>query len=127
MSLLSRRIPVTAAAAALMVGASVLGATAAQAAPPKPYGKVVASALNVRQYPSTDSSVLSVVYKGELLPLDCKVRAQYINGNTIWYKIRYNEEWVSARYVDNYGSVPLCKDKYPNRLNNSKMAENAMG
>lgn len=112
MSLLSRRIPVTAAAAAMMVGASVLGASAAQAAPAKPYGKVITSKLFIRHYPSTDSNAIGAKYKGDLVGLDCKVNAQYIAGNTIWYKIRGKEKWLSARYVQNYGHVPLCKDKF---------------
>nr|WP_206324164.1 hypothetical protein [Streptomyces sp. HNM0574] len=96
--------------------------------PAKPYGTVIASALNVRQYPSTDSTAKGLLKKGQHRGLDCKVNAQNIGGNTIWYKLRgAPERWVTARYVDNHGHVMLCKDKYPSSLSKSPESQNAVG
>ncbi|GAA2084855.1 hypothetical protein GCM10009801_46260 [Streptomyces albiaxialis] len=122
-------------AAGLLAGSGVAAAapaahsadTAPAAAPAKPYGVVTASSLNIRQYPSTDSSAKGVLKKGAQVGLDCKVHAQYVSGNTYWYKLRGIERWVSARWVDNIGSVPLCKDKFPTRMNHSDASRNAMG
>ena len=101
----------------------------AQAAPAKPYGKVVnvSTYLNIRMYPSKDSSVMRLYKPGQLFGIDCKVHAQNINGNSYWYKLRGLERWASAYYVQNYGSVPLCKDKFPNPMNEKSEALGAQG
>ncbi|WP_328462025.1 SH3 domain-containing protein [Streptomyces sp. NBC_00448] len=97
---------------AVALGTTLLGATAAQAATPaRPYGTVVAGAGVVqRQFPSTDSSVKGSLAYHQQVGLRCKVHAQNIEGNDIWYLLRDNSNWVSAKYVDNTGTVDLCKD-----------------
>ena len=93
-------------------------AQATQSAPPaKPYGTVMESpGVNARQYLSTDSSVRAVLEHRQQVGLDCKVRAQSVEGNTVWYKLRGGQRWVPARYVANTGEVPLCKAKHPAKL-----------
>ncbi|HCA87320.1 MAG TPA: hypothetical protein DEQ61_18690 [Streptomyces sp.] len=118
-----------AAAAAVMIGGSLLGAAPAQAAPPaQPYGTVVTpSGVNERQYPSTDSSVKGTLAYRAQVGLTCKVRAQNIDGNTVWYLLRDEETWVTARYVDNTGYVDYCKNVMPSALTQSKEARTAKG
>lgn len=136
----ARRVRIAATASAILMGGSLLGASTAQAsspadnadttaaAPAKPYGIVTArSGLNVRQYPSTDSSVKYVLPYLAKRGLDCKIRAQVISGNPFWYKLRDSNYWISARYVHNVGHVKLCKDKYPSAMNDSAKARKAMG
>ena len=117
------------------MGGSLLGASSAQASPStdaaawgKPFGIVTAkSGLNIRQYPSTDSSVKGVLPFHTKKKLDCKVRAQYINGNTLWYKLDRSNYWLSGRYLKIVGHVKFCKDKRPSALNNTAKAKNALG
>ena len=132
----ARRVRIAATASAVLLGGSLLGASTAQASssaepsawPQKPYGVVTAkSGLNVRQYPSTDSSVKYVLPYHAKRGLDCKIRAQIINGNPYWYKLRDSNYWISARYVHNVGHVKLCKDRYPSSLTDSPKAREAMG
>ncbi|MFI9328866.1 SH3 domain-containing protein [Kitasatospora sp. NPDC052868] len=79
--------------------------------PSEPYGTVVSNdGSNVRQFPSTDSSVIGTLPSGAQVGLRCKVRAQDVLGNDIWYLLRDREGWVAARYVDNTGTVRFCKD-----------------
>ncbi|THA23832.1 SH3 domain-containing protein [Streptomyces sp. RKND-216] len=104
------------AARAGVVAAAVIGSLAATvapagAAPARPYGTVVTPAgLSIREYPSTDSSVTGGLGYRAQVGLRCKVRAQNIDGNTLWYQLRSSGDWVTARYVDNTGFVPYCKD-----------------
>lgn len=132
----ARRVRIAATASAILLGGSLLGASAAQASssaetaawPHKPYGIVTAkSGLNVRQYPSTDSSVKYVLPFHAKRGLDCKVRAQVIDHDPFWYKLRNSNYWVSARYMKAVGHVKLCKDVRPSALNNSPKAQDAMG
>ncbi|MET9218815.1 SH3 domain-containing protein [Streptomyces sp. NPDC088197] len=101
---------------AVVLGTTLLGATAAQAAAPtatpaRPYGTVVAGdGVVQRQFPSTDSSVKGSLRYHQQVGLRCKVRAQNIAGNDVWYLLRDNSNWVSAKYVDNTGNVSYCKD-----------------
>ncbi|WP_328321335.1 SH3 domain-containing protein [Streptomyces sp. NBC_00388] len=97
---------------ALTLGATLMAAAPAQADPPRtPYGTVTSpTGLIQRQYPSTDSSVRGSLRYREQVGLRCKVRAQNIDGNTIWYLLRDSNTWISARYVDNHGYVNYCKD-----------------
>ncbi|WP_262413584.1 SH3 domain-containing protein [Actinacidiphila acidipaludis] len=103
-----------AVAGALSLGGALFAAAPAQALPAQPalpYGTVVSPAgLNVRQFPSTDSSVVGFLANHAQVGLTCKVRAQDIDGNTIWYLMRgtSHERWLSARYVANTGTVPFC-------------------
>ena len=132
----ARRVRIEATACAVLMGGSLLGASSAQASPSadtaawwkKPFGIVTAhSGLNIRQYPSTDSSVKGVLPFHTKKKLDCKVRAQYINGNTLWYKLDRSNYWLSGRYLKIVGHVKFCKDKRPSALNNTAKAKNALG
>ncbi|HEY3481329.1 MAG TPA: SH3 domain-containing protein [Streptomyces sp.] len=96
---------------ALAMGGTLFAAVPAQAAPALPYGTVTSPVgLNVRQFPSTDSSVVGFLANNTQVGLTCKVRAQNIDGNTIWYLMRgtSHERWISARYVANTGTVSYC-------------------
>jgi hypothetical protein len=46
---------------------------------------------------------------GVQIGLRCKVHAQSIDGNSVWYQLRDRPTWVTARYVDSIGIVRLCK------------------
>ncbi|WP_374777161.1 SH3 domain-containing protein [Streptomyces sp. NBC_01310] len=82
--------------------------------PTKPFGTVVSNVgVNLRQYPSTDSSVVGNLSHGAEVGLHSKVHAQTIDGNSIWYLLRDEGVWVAARHVDNTGEVPLSKDVEP--------------
>lgn len=106
--------------ASALTAAAALGATlfaaapaaqAAPASPERPYGTVTAGdGVVQRQFPSTDSSVKGSLHYRQQVGLRCKVRAQNIAGNDIWYLLRGPSTWVSARYVDNTGYVAYCKD-----------------
>ncbi|MET9109350.1 SH3 domain-containing protein [Streptomyces zhihengii] len=105
------------AAGVLAVGvaltvAAPAGAAAPAAVPAKPYGTVTAqSGLNLRAYPSTDSSVKGTLAYRAQVGLVCKVRAQNIAGNDVWYLVRDSRKvWVPARYVVPTGTVNYCKD-----------------
>lgn len=79
--------------------------------PRQPYGTVVNEAgVNVREFPSTDSSAIARLPFRATVGLRCKVRAQLIDGNAVWYLLRDRPGWVSARYVDNTGTVRTCGD-----------------
>ncbi|MFI1259125.1 SH3 domain-containing protein [Streptomyces netropsis] len=79
--------------------------------PRQPYGTVVSeSGVNVREFPSTDSSMVARLPYRSTVGLRCKVRAQVIDGNHIWYLLRDQPGWVTARYVDNTGNVRICGD-----------------
>ncbi|MEV6315713.1 SH3 domain-containing protein [Streptomyces sp. NPDC051776] len=121
-------------AAAIALGGSLLAATPAHAYPPpapapaRPYGTVVTpSGVNERQYPSTDSSVRGFLKHRSQVGLKCKVRAQNINGNQIWYLLRDRPNWVTAKYVDNTGFVKYCKDVQRSPLNDTMQSKTAMG
>ncbi|MFE9220243.1 SH3 domain-containing protein [Streptomyces lavendulae] len=80
--------------------------------PNRPYGTVEShNGVNVRNCPSTYSSVLRTLGNGEHVGLQCKVRTQNIDGNDIWYLLRERGGgWVTARYVANTGNVNWCGD-----------------
>ena len=122
------------AASLLLAGTGLAQATAPEAgqaaqqapaaAPPEPYGTVVEpSGLNTRQYPSTDSSIVQTLKYEQQVGLDCKVRAQPQPGNDVWYKLRGAEEWATARFMQNTGDVPYCKDAHPARLSQQELKE----
>jgi hypothetical protein len=80
------------------------------AVPKLPYGRVVTrEGVDEYQYPSTDSAVLGRLAYGVQIGLRCKVTAQSIDGNSVWYQLRDRPTWVTARYVDSIGIVRLCK------------------
>ncbi|WP_037680116.1 SH3 domain-containing protein [Streptomyces albus] len=121
-----------AAASAVLVGGSLLAAAPVQADPHhphKPYGVVKANVLNERQYPSTDSSVVGQLHRHEKVGIKCKVRAQVIHGDPIWYHLRHKEAWVSGHYVHVHGHVKWCKDvhRHHHPLTNSRKARMAKG
>jgi hypothetical protein len=107
----TRASATAAATVAAVLTTLAVTAAPAQAHPHEPYGTVVShTGLNERQYPSTDSHIVGSLGHGAQVGLKCKVRAQYINGNTIWYLLRHKQAWVTARYVANHGYVPYCKN-----------------
>lgn len=91
----------------------LVGVTPASASE-APDGRVIAkSGVNVRSLPTTVGYPLSVVKYGKVIPLECKVHGTSIDGNDRWYLLPGSDnggEWVSARYVDNIGTVPWCGD-----------------
>ncbi|GAA3178540.1 MULTISPECIES: SH3 domain-containing protein [Streptomyces] len=98
-------------AAAAALSTTVLGAAPAQAAAAQPYGKVLsATGMKERQYPSTDAPTAGFQRHGAQVGLRCKVRAQNVGGNDVWYQLRDRATWVSAKYVANTAPVPFCKD-----------------
>ncbi|TXS52681.1 SH3 domain-containing protein [Streptomyces sp. t39] len=110
---LSSRIAAGVLAVGVALTVAAPAGAAAQAAPPaKPYGTVAAqSGLNLRAYPSTDSSVKGTLANRAQVGLVCKVRAQNIAGNDVWYLVRDSRKvWVPARYVVATGAVKYCKD-----------------
>ncbi|MFB7668764.1 SH3 domain-containing protein [Kitasatospora sp. NPDC056138] len=83
----------------------------APATPDRPYGTVTSpTGVNEREYPSTDSSAEGILRQHEKVGLRCKVHAQVIDGNAVWYLLRDRDTWVSAAFVANTGDVPLCKN-----------------
>ncbi len=77
--------------------------------PAVPYGTVISpSGVNTHQRPTTASPIVGTLRDEERVALDCKVRGQNIDGNDIWYKLRFRPSWVTARYVVNTGAVPFC-------------------
>lgn len=132
MSIKKRRFGFTAGAVAVAsasaVAGTLLAAGPAVAQPGQPYGTVTTdSGVNVRKYPSKDSSVVGGYAHNERFGLDCKVRAQNINHNAYWYLLRDGSGWVTARYVKNTGGVKLCKDAHPTAQTNSMQAHHAKG
>ncbi|GHC46515.1 SH3 domain-containing protein [Streptomyces cinnamoneus] len=97
--------------AAAALGGSLLAAAPVQAAPPgRPYGTVVASTGIVeRAFPSTDSSARGMLKFHGQAALRCKVRAQEVGGNPIWYMLRDRTTWVAAKYIENTGEVSFCR------------------
>ncbi|KUL38410.1 hypothetical protein ADL22_18525 [Streptomyces sp. NRRL F-4489] len=88
------------------------------AGPAKPYGTVTAArGMNERQDPSTDSASRGYLRNRERVGIICKVRAQNIRGNDVWYQLReHRGGWVSAKHVTNTGFVRYCKDVQRNRV-----------
>ncbi|MFD7919257.1 SH3 domain-containing protein [Streptomyces sp. NPDC059740] len=118
-------------ATALALGGTLFTSGPAQAAAPhQPYGTVTArTGVNERMYPSTDSSVRGTLPYQATVGLRCKVRAQNINGNTVWYLLRDRNTWVSAAYVANHGQVPYCNQvqRYENNNRPGGADSHAMG
>ncbi|MFI9240476.1 SH3 domain-containing protein [Streptomyces sp. NPDC053079] len=114
--------------AAAALGGSLL-AVPAQAAPPtRPYGTVVAgSGIVERAYPSTDSSVRGILKFHGQAALRCKVRAQDVGGNPVWYLLRDRATWVAAKYIENTGEVPVCKAVNHKALDDAPETRAAVG
>ncbi|MCB5912098.1 SH3 domain-containing protein [Streptomyces pinistramenti] len=114
--------------AAVVLGTTLLGAAPAQATPSLPYGTVIArTGLNQRQYPSVDSSNRGFLAHNAQVGLRCKVRAQNIGGNEVWYLLRDRAAWVSAKYVANTGVVAYCKDVLRGRTSADSSHPDAQG
>ncbi|MEU9116308.1 SH3 domain-containing protein [Streptomyces sp. NPDC048483] len=122
--------------AALALGATLLAAAPAQAAPPappqgaaaKPFGVITAShGLTLRQDPSTDALVRGYIRHQSRIGLQCKVRAQNIEGNNIWYLVRdTRDSWISAKHVNNSGAVKFCRDVPRSKVAPNNPAKRAM-
>ncbi|MFF2808716.1 SH3 domain-containing protein [Streptomyces sp. NPDC058000] len=128
---------------AVALGATLLVAAPAQADPqpqPRPqsqpsfqkqtgpataYGTVTAArGMNEREYPSTDSASKGDLRNGARLYLVCKVRAQNIRGNELWYLVRGSRRtWISAKHVTNRGVVKYCKDDVRDRTQTGDSAK----
>ncbi|GHG52405.1 SH3 domain-containing protein [Streptomyces griseocarneus] len=111
------------------LGGSLLAAVPAQALPPvRPYGAVIASSgINERVFPTTDSAVKGVLKYHAQVALRCRARAQDVAGNALWYMLRERNTWVSGRYVDTTGEVPLCRTLTRSALDESAESRRAMG
>ncbi|MBB5934506.1 hypothetical protein [Streptomyces zagrosensis] len=134
----TRRARATAAALALGVAAGGvafgMSATSAQAASPakaaapaKPYGTVntiSGKELVVRMYPSIDSSPVGVLSNKAQFGIDCKVRAQNIESDVVWYKLRGKEQWVTGKWSDATGTVKNCDQVFPKKF---RTPSNAVG
>lgn len=66
---------------------------------------VTTTALNLRAGPSTSDRVLDWYPVSGGVTSVCKVRAQNIDGNDLWY-LTESGSWVSARYVRNVDGGP---------------------
>ena len=77
--------------------------------PAQPYGTVISpTGVVLRAAPTTASSSLGTLAHDAKVGLDCKVHGQNVDGNDLWYKLRDQTAWVTARYVVNTGTVPFC-------------------
>ncbi|MFD9812858.1 SH3 domain-containing protein [Streptomyces sp. NPDC059080] len=115
-------------AAAAALGSTLLGAAPAQAAAAQPYGKVLsATGMKERRYPSTDAPATGYQRHHAQVGLRCKVRAQNVGGNDVWYQLRDRATWVAAKYVANTGPVPFCKDVQRFRTADGAAHQNARG
>lgn len=86
-----------------------LGEEAGGPTPPIPYGTVIAhTGVNTHTQPTSNSAITGTLRDEERVALDCKVRGQNVDGNDIWYRLRFRTGWVTARYVVNTGTVPFC-------------------
>lgn len=66
---------------------------------------VATAQVNLRKGPSTSDQISYSKSKGSKIETICKVRAQRIDGNNLWYYTS-DENWVSARYVKNVDGGP---------------------
>ncbi|WP_079110303.1 hypothetical protein [Streptomyces roseifaciens] len=131
----SKKISTDAIVVAALAG-SLLVAGSAQAAsgpgvppvPQRPAGTITSpTGVNERMYPSTDSAVRGTFGRGAKIGLRCKVHAQSVGGNDIWYMLRNRPTWVAAAYVGNVNAVPLCKEVNRGTLEDSPVTRAAMG
>lgn len=96
-----------AVAAAATIAAGLFTAVPVQAAD-GPFGRVIANGgLRVRTDPLLSSGTSGLIPQGNVIPIDCKVRGDNVDGNNLWYALPgVGNEWVSARYVANVGPAP---------------------
>ncbi|RLL66912.1 SH3 domain-containing protein [Streptomyces sp. Z26] len=126
----TRYAAVTLALGVAAGGASLgLAAGSAQAAAPaKPYGTVDTISgkdLNVRQYPSTDSTIKGALKDKSQFGIDCKVDAQKVGTTATWYKMRGEEKWVTGNWSKATGTVKTCDDFFPAKK--QQLSPNAVG
>ncbi|MCM2577265.1 hypothetical protein [Streptomyces meridianus] len=77
--------------------------------PAVPYGTVISpTGVVLRAGPTTASAAVGSLAYDAQVGLDCKVHGQNVDGNDLWYRIRGQAAWVTARYVANTGTVPFC-------------------
>jgi uncharacterized protein YgiM (DUF1202 family) len=86
-----------------------LTTTSAQAADGNGYGdfkgKVIATSLNSRSWPTPAAAKVWTYKKGAVITFMCKLNAVSVDGNRRWYMIGAGS-YVSARYVSNVGKTP---------------------
>ncbi|MER6319180.1 SH3 domain-containing protein [Streptomyces sp. NPDC001581] len=75
-----------------------------------PKAKIVSpgKGLRVHSGPATHHAKTGKVYTGTVVPLQCKVNGQNVDGNSIWYKLADGSGWITARYALNLNKVPFC-------------------
>ncbi|MEV5506742.1 SH3 domain-containing protein [Streptomyces orinoci] len=126
------KVPATLIAVAAL-GGSLLASGPAGAAPAPPgarlpYGTVIAlQGVNERAYPSLDSSSRGILKYRTQVGLRCKVHAQEVGRNGIWYLLRDRDTWVAAKWVGNTGEVPRCRGVNRSAADQSAESRNAMG
>jgi uncharacterized protein YraI len=71
-------------------------------------GKVSATSLTIRTGPDTSNARVGTFKKGANVTIGCKVNGDTVGGNPRWYWVHISgrDGWVSARYVDNVGTIP---------------------
>ncbi|MEU6174981.1 SH3 domain-containing protein [Streptantibioticus parmotrematis] len=109
----SRHRFATLAAAAVALAGALMTASPALAAPPQPYGTVIAEhGVYVHSHPFVGSHRLALLSRGTEVGLHCEVVGEPVDGNKIWYQLREHIggqlSWVTARWVRNTGRVPAC-------------------
>ncbi|MEK2472071.1 hypothetical protein [Streptomyces noursei] len=111
-------------AAAVILAASVGMASSASAdagpkapnfrmhtTPSAPYGTVLSRiGVNERRSPSTDSAITGGLGYGALVGLRCMAKAQEVEGNRFWFRLRDRHAWVPARYVKITGHAEWCQE-----------------
>lgn len=74
------------------------------------------SNLNMRQNPTTSSSIIASIPSGSTIEVLGETIGQKVSSNSVWYKVKYNGKigWVSSNYVD---LINLLEVKVSNKLN----------
>jgi hypothetical protein len=77
---------------------------------PAALGRVVSRGpLTVRSNPTTRASTVGSLNAGQTVALACKVKAEPVDGNAVWYRLGQDPQgWAAARYIKNLGPVPPC-------------------
>ncbi|MCZ1016292.1 SH3 domain-containing protein [Streptomyces noursei] len=79
--------------------------------PSQPYGTVLSHiGVNERQSPSTDSAIIGSLGHGALVGLRCMAKAEEVEGNRFWFRLRDRDAWIPARYVKGTGHVEWCQE-----------------
>ncbi|AJC57858.1 hypothetical protein GZL_05282 [Streptomyces sp. 769] len=80
-------------------------------APSTPYGTVLSRiGVNERRSPNTDSAITGGLGYGALVGLRCMTKAQEVEGNRFWFRLRDRHAWVPARYVKITGHAEWCRE-----------------